>query len=50
MIEPGSVNGVDRFGVELFAQIDAADLGSDELREWNHVEPGKRCGAHAKPR
>src|SRR5262249_39781857 len=41
-------NSVDRFGIELLAQIDAADLRSDVLRERNHVEPGERCGAHGE--
>jgi len=46
VIEPGLVNRRDGRGIELIAQVDAADFGADVLRQRDNVEPAERRGGH----
>src|SRR5262249_40747510 len=50
VVEPRLVDRLHGLGVELVAQVDAADLGADVLRQRNHVESGEGCSAHGEPR
>jgi hypothetical protein len=49
MIEPGLINGRDRFFVGAVAQIEPADFRPDMFGQWDHVEARFGQNTHCSP-
>ena len=46
VIKPGLMDGGNRLFVRLLMQVDPANLGSDVLRQRQHIEPRSCCEGH----